>query len=335
MGFSRKWTGMRIKRSARFYVCKKIFNRKLSVLGPGSEKKCDSTHENKPQGERDRVAEKRTPRFPSRESVVPKNAQKQRCWKIVNALLRRWRCDWNCFAQLFLSFSSASTEQSQICVKSAKLAMLEQGILFWAAQCHYLCQQVWWRHIHLWPMILLKKKIYCEGTKNEWKGSHNKIVWYKFVLMQDSWHNGWSRTVHHDNRHWRILTIHWFSGLSWLHFAKRWKNHLTRKVGFEGISRLDPTWKSQTVSYLQGTYGVEIGIESLNKDKSHSRVIIFHGLNKLVIDFSNIKEEDDSKQETFEMQFEDCALKTNVFAFASRSKVKAKPRRRISASSST
>ena len=35
------------------------------------------------------------------------------------------------------------------------------------------------------------------------------------------------------------------------------------------------------------------------------------------------------------MQFEDCALKTDVFAFASRSKTKAKPQRRISVSSST
>ena len=35
------------------------------------------------------------------------------------------------------------------------------------------------------------------------------------------------------------------------------------------------------------------------------------------------------------MQFEDCALKTNVLAFASRSKAKAEPQRRISASSST
>ena len=35
------------------------------------------------------------------------------------------------------------------------------------------------------------------------------------------------------------------------------------------------------------------------------------------------------------MQFEDYALKSNARAFASRSKAKAKPQRRISASSST
>ena len=39
-----------------------------------------------------------------------------------------------------------------------------------------------------------------------------------------------------------------------------------------------------TTSYLQGKYGVEIGIESINKDNSHSRVRISHGLSKLVTD---------------------------------------------------
>ena len=37
-----------------------------------------------------------------------------------------------------------------------------------------------------------------------------------------------------------------------------------------------------TTSYLQGKYGVEIRIESMKKDNSHSWVRIFHGLNKSV-----------------------------------------------------
>ena len=90
-----------------------------------------------------------------------------------------------------------------------------------------------------------------------------------------------------------------------------------------------------TTSYLQGKNGVEIRIESVNKDNSHSWVSISHGLNKLVTDLSNSKENDDNEQETSEMQFEDFALKTNVLAFASRSKAEAKPRRRTPASSST
>ena len=85
---------------------------------------------------------------------------------------------------------------------------------------------------------------------------------------------------------------------------------------------------------LQGKYGVEIRIESMNKDHSHSWVRISHGLTKLVTNLNN-KEQDDNEQETSEMQFEDHALKSNARAFASRSKAKAKPQRRTSASSST
>ena len=80
---------------------------------------------------------------------------------------------------------------------------------------------------------------------------------------------------------------------------------------------------------------MKIRIESVNKDNSHSWVRISHGLNKLVTYLSNNKEDDDNEQETSEMQFEDFALKTNVLSFASRSKAKAKPRRRTLAISST
>ena len=66
---------------------------------------------------------------------------------------------------------------------------------------------------------------------------------------------------------------------------------------------------------------------SMNEDNSHFWVSISHGLNKLVTNLNN-NEQDDNKQETSEMQFEDCALKSNARAFASRSKAKAKPQRR-------
>ena len=78
-----------------------------------------------------------------------------------------------------------------------------------------------------------------------------------------------------------------------------------------------------TTSYLHGKCGVEIRIMSVNKDNSHSWVRISHGLNKLVTDLNN-NEQDDKEQETFEMQFEDYALKSNALAFASRSKAESK-----------
>ena len=90
-----------------------------------------------------------------------------------------------------------------------------------------------------------------------------------------------------------------------------------------------------TTSYEQGKYGVEIRIESVNKDNSHSWVRISHGLNKLVTDFSNNKEGDNNEQGTSEMQFDNFALKSNARAFAMRSMAKAKPQRCTLASPST
>ena len=76
-----------------------------------------------------------------------------------------------------------------------------------------------------------------------------------------------------------------------------------------------------TTSYLQGKYVVEIRIESVNKDNSYLWVRISHGLNKLVTDLID-KEYDDNEQETSEMKSEEFTLKTNVLAFASRSRLK-------------
>ena len=111
------------------------------------------------------------------------------------------------------------------------------------------------------------------------------------------------------------------------------KNNLTRKVGFEGIQKLGPVLEV-TTSYLQGKYGVEIRIEAVNKDNSHSWVRIYRGLNKLVTDLID-KEYDDNEQETSETKTEAFSLNTNVLAFASRAKAKAKPRRPTSSCSSS
>ena len=101
------------------------------------------------------------------------------------------------------------------------------------------------------------------------------------------------------------------------------------KGWIRGNTKIEPVLEVST-SYLQGKYGVEIRIESVNKDNSHSWVRISHGLNKLVTDLID-KEYDDNEQETSETKSEEFALKTNVLAFSSRSKAKAKPRRSTSA----
>ena len=68
----------------------------------------------------------------------------------------------------------------------------------------------------------------------------------------------------------------------------------------QGNTKIRPVLEV-AASYLQGKYGVEIRIQSVNKDNSHSWVRISHGLNKLVTDLSNNKEDDNNEQESSEM----------------------------------
>ena len=79
------------------------------------------------------------------------------------------------------------------------------------------------------------------------------------------------------------------------------------KGWIRGNTKIGPVLEV-TTSYLQGFYGVEIRIESANKDNSHSWVRISHGLNKLVTDSSNNKEDENNEQEISEIQFKDFVL---------------------------
>ena len=89
------------------------------------------------------------------------------------------------------------------------------------------------------------------------------------------------------------------------------------KDWIRGNAKIGPVLEV-TTSCLQSKQGVEIRIESVNKDNSHSWVRISHASNKLVTDLID-KEYDDNEQETSETKSEEFALKTNVIAFVGRS----------------
>ena len=90
------------------------------------------------------------------------------------------------------------------------------------------------------------------------------------------------------------------------------------KSWIQGNTKIGPILEV-TTSYLQGKHEVEIRIESVNNDISHSWVRISHGLNKLVTDLVD-KEYEDNEQET-------STTETDVFVIATRAKAKAKPKR--------
>ena len=72
------------------------------------------------------------------------------------------------------------------------------------------------------------------------------------------------------------------------------------KGWIRGNTKIGPVLEV-TTRYLQRKYGVEIRIESVNKDNSHSWVRISHGLNKLVTDLI-VRGYDDNEQQTSETE---------------------------------
>ena len=126
--------------------------RRWSFLGPGSEKKWYSTYNERP-GEKwgqsrwidDQIHRKRTPSFPSHESIIHRSAQKQRTLKIICTFVPMViRLTLFC-AQSFLSISSVSTELSQIWVNNTVAVKQEQGDLLWQSNLtHCSCQQTYW-----------------------------------------------------------------------------------------------------------------------------------------------------------------------------------------------
>ena len=105
--------------------------------------------------------------------------------------------------------------------------------------------------------------------------------------------------------------------MSWVHFATREKS-TDPKGWIRGNTQIGPVLEV-TTSYLQVKRGVEMRIEYVKNDNSHSWVRISHGLNKLVTDLID-KKYDDNEQGS-------STTKTKEFAIRSRSKAKAKPRR--------
>ena len=178
-----------------------------SFLGPGSEKKWYSTYNARPRGEWDRVAELMMIKF--RESGYPVfratsplsrgNAKKQRRWKIIDTLLCRWRCDWNCFSHNYFCLSAQYLGSSLRCV--------------WGIQClsnknrETCCGRAIWHtfrasrpidndtHTLDWnsrTRKLIAKIQRTSGKASTTRPSDKDLCWCRIP------ENSWSRTILHD-----------------------------------------------------------------------------------------------------------------------------------------
>ena len=291
-----------------------------SFLGPGSEKKWYSTYNERPRGEWDRAAELMMIKFResghtvfratspvSRETLKAKDVENYRYTSVPMGIRLKL-----IFAQLFLLISSVSTEQSQMCEEySTCQTRTERPVL--AGQSDPVFEPA--------KLLIMTPRPSIEIPTQE-----NLLQKYKERVerlpQQDRLVNiftdaGFLKTVEVGQY---FMTKHtdefsqFTEPLTCREYTLPRDETSTDPKGWSRGNTTIGLVLEVTTSYLQGEKGVEIRIESVNKDNSHSWVRISHGLNKLVTDLID-KEYDDNEQETSETKTAIFALKTDVFAF--------------------
>ena len=120
-----------------------------SFLGPGSKKKWYSTNKERPGGKWDQVAELMMMKFGEGGHSVfratsPFSRERSKAKEVENYLYTSVPMVIRLklfFAPSFLSISSVSTEQSQICVKNTVAVKQEQGDLLWQSNLTHFSRQ--------------------------------------------------------------------------------------------------------------------------------------------------------------------------------------------------
>ena len=277
MGTWRQWTGMRMKPQTCFDLCEKIFNRRWSFLGPESEKKWYSTHESKPQGEWERVAELmmirfgegRHPVLPIHESIVPRTLKCRGGGKLsINFCAVGWTIETVFRTTTSVNQLSIYGAVSDLCEEySACQTRTERPVL--AGQSDPLFEPAKLLITKPTPSIetpaqedLLQKYKERVERLSQQNRVLKKLYWFKIP------ENSWSRTVLHDKA---LKTSHNLQ--NWWHVVStplpRDEKSSDPKVWIRGNTKIGPVLEV-TTSYLQGKYEVEIRTECIHKDNSHS-----------------------------------------------------------------
>ena len=158
------------------------------------------------------------------------------------------------FAQLFLLFSSVSTEQFQMCVRNTVPVKLERRDPCWQDNLtHCLCQQNYWQWHPDLPLKFPHKKIFVKVQKTIGKASTTRstdkdLYWCRIP------ENSWRRTVLHDKAHWpssqftEPVTCREYT-------LPRDEKSTDPKGWIRGNTKIGPVLEV-TTSYLQGKYVV-------------------------------------------------------------------------------
>ena len=165
----------------------------------------------------DLIQRNRTPSFPSHESVVPRNAQKQRRWKIINTLL----CQWDTIETVFRTIISVN----QLRIYGAVPDL-------WWIQCLSSKNEEICTRRTIWPIVRASKIVDDNTCTFDWSSCTRNFIAKiqrtsgKALTTRPIGENlYWCRIpdILHGKGHWGVLTIYRTSDMSWVHFAKRWK----------------------------------------------------------------------------------------------------------------
>ena len=320
---------MRIERQPRFDLCKQMFPRKMVILRTWIRKEVYSTHESNPQGEWDRVAELMMIKFGESGHPVFR----------ATSPLSRGTLKSKGGGKLSIHFFA---DEGTIETVFRTIISVNQLSIYGADSD--LCEEYKSRHVRTGrPVLVGQSDPLFVPTSSLMKTPTPSTD----DLAQDDLLQKYQERVERLSQQNRVIKFcidagflttvdvgQYFMTKDTEEFSQCAESVAGReytlprdvkssdpKGWIRGNTKIGPVLEVST-SYLQGKYRVEIRIESVNKDTSHSWVRISHGLNKLVTDLSNNKDNDINEQETSEIQFENFALKTNVLAFASEQRLK-------------
>ena len=228
----------------------------------------------------DKIWRNRTPSFPCHESTVPRNAQKQRMWKIINTLLCRWGYDWNCFSTFI------SVNQLGIYGASLRFVWSEQSL---PCKNRETCTDR-----TIWPIVWASNLLTKTPTPSTNDPAQEDLLRKYQERVERLSHQNRVNKICTDARFLTTVGVgQYFVTKDTEEFSQFTEPVACREYtlprdekssdpkGWIRVNTKIGCVLEVTTSYLRGKYGVEIRIESVNKDNSHSWVRISHELNKV------------------------------------------------------
>ena len=231
----------------------------------------------------DQIRRMRTPSFPNHESIVQRNAQKQRRWKFINTLLCRWRkrlklFSQNCFVNQLSIHGAVSDlwDEYRACqARTGRPVLAGQSDPLFDSASLLMTTPTPSAEVLAQEVLLQKHNERVQRISQQ-----NRVI--KFCIDA-----GFLTTVEVGQYFMTKDTEEFSQFTEPVTFREytlpRDEKSFDPKGWIRGNTKIGPVFEV-TASCLQGKHGVEIRIESVNKDSSHSWVRISHGLNTDLID---------------------------------------------------